>query len=68
MSCKVNYISVVASSFDVFCNFAPQPDEKTGSAEERPASNNVVFHTGNIGIIEPSYPWAAPQYPDGALR
>ena len=34
----------------IFCNFAVQPDEETGSAEEQPASNMAVPALETEGI------------------
>jgi hypothetical protein len=42
----------------LFGNFAPQPDEETGSAEEQPASNMAV-PTLEAVSQEPPRPWAA---------
>jgi hypothetical protein len=42
----------------LFCNFAPQPDEETGSAEEQPASNMAV-PTLEAVFQEPSFAWTA---------
>ena len=39
-------------------NFAPQPDDETGSAEEQPASNMAV-PTQEAVFQEPPRPWAA---------
>lgn len=39
-------------------NFAPQPDEETGSAEEQPASNMAVPALETV-FQEPPRPWAA---------
>jgi len=41
-----------------FANFAAQPDEETGSAEEQPASNMAV-PTLEAVFQEPPRPWAA---------
>ena len=42
----------------LFGNFAPQPDEETGSAEEQPASNMAV-PTLEAVFQEPPRLWAA---------
>jgi hypothetical protein len=42
----------------LFGNFAPQPDEETGSAEEQPASNMAVPALEAV-FQEPPRPWAA---------
>ena len=42
----------------LFRNFAPLPDEETGSAEEQPASNMAV-PTLEAVFQEPLRPWAA---------
>ena len=43
---RTNFFFVFISSYlhlyVLFRNFAPQPDEETGSAEEQPASNMAV--------------------------
>ena len=39
-------------------NFAPQPDEETGSAEEQPDSNMAVPALETVSQ-EPLRPWAA---------
>jgi hypothetical protein len=41
-----------------FRNFAVQPDEETGSAEEQPASNMAVPTLESV-FQEPPRPWAA---------
>jgi high-affinity K+ transport system ATPase subunit B len=52
------FISFYLHLYVLFANFAPQPDEETGSAEEQPASNMAV-PTLEAVFQEPPRPWAA---------
>ena len=52
------FISPYLHLYVLFRNFAPQPDEETGSAEEQPASNMAV-PTLEAVFQEPLRPWAA---------
>jgi hypothetical protein len=57
--CLSLYLSHDNSQFRSFIrNFAPQPDEETGSAEEQPASNMAVPALETV-FQEPPRPWAA---------
>ena len=59
---RTNFFLIFVSSYlhlyVLFGNFAPQPDEETGSAEEQPASNMAV-PTLEAVFQEPPRPWAA---------
>jgi hypothetical protein len=58
-SCLSHSLSRDNSMFKHFIrNFAPQPDEETGSAEEQPASNMAVPALETV-FQEPPRPWAA---------
>ena len=52
------FISPYLHLYVLFRNFAPQPDEETGSAEEQPASNMAVPALETV-FQEPPRPWAA---------
>ena len=59
---RTNFFRQLSSQQFLLClyfrNFAPQPDEETGSAEEQPASN-MAAPTLKAVDEEPSYPRAA---------
>ena len=60
----IHYLAIIREFRPFIRNFAPQPDEETGSAEEQPDSNMAVPALETV-FQEPLRPWAAYLIPDG---